>query len=58
MALVLLKNIEKQRTSGIPIKKIYLIPEIYSYKVPPAILKKLCLRAPGEVVSRRTKRSK
>jgi hypothetical protein len=35
----MLKNIEKLRIKGIAIKKAFLVPELYSYKVPPAILK-------------------
>jgi hypothetical protein len=35
----MLKNIEKLRIKGIAIKKAFLVPELYSYKVPSAILK-------------------
>lgn len=56
-ALVTLKNIERMRAKGVGIKKDWIVPELYSYRVPPAILKTLALRAPGERVSRRTART-
>ena len=46
----MLKNIEKLKIKGIAIKKEFLVPELYSFKVPPAILKQLKLRAPGETL--------
>lgn len=44
----MLKNIEKIRAKGLTIKKELLVPELYSYQIPPAILKGLGLRIPEE----------
>lgn len=44
------------RARGVSIKKDYLRFDLYSYKIPPAILKGLNLKCPGELVeSRRAK---
>ncbi len=48
LALCMLKNIEKIRARGLTIKKELLVPELYSYQIPPAILKGLGLRIPEE----------
>lgn len=45
----MLKNIEKMRSLGIPIKKDWLVLELYSYGIPPAILKGLALKCPNEI---------
>ena len=45
MSLTLLKNIEILRAKGIKINKEYQqVPDLYSYQVPPAILKRLALK--------------
>ena len=45
MSLTLLKNIEILRAKGIKVDKEYQqVPELYSYQVPPAILKRLALK--------------
>jgi hypothetical protein len=36
------------RAKGVPIKKEWLVPELYGYQVPPAILKTLALKSPFE----------
>ena len=52
----MLKNIESMRAKGITIKKEWLIPDLYSFQIPPGILKGLHLKCPGELLqSRRTK---
>ena len=48
LALCMLKNIEKMRANGHSIKKELLVPELYSYRIPPAILKGLGLKGPEE----------
>lgn len=58
----MLKNIEKSKEKGIEIQPQYLKPDLYSFQIPPHILKGLGLLAPGEkalkrVASRLTKRS-
>ena len=58
-ALVMLKNIESMRAKGITIKKEWLVPDLYSFQIPPGILKGLHLKCPGELLqSRRTKTTK
>jgi hypothetical protein len=37
-ALVMLKNIETMRAKGIPISEEWLVPQLYSYQIPKAIL--------------------
>lgn len=48
LSLAMLKNIEKMRAKGLAIKKEWLNPDLYSQQIPPAILKSLSLKAPGE----------
>ena len=65
LALCMLKNIEKTKEKGLPISPEFLKPELYSFHIPPHILKGLGLLAPGEKphkgrqasVSRASKRS-
>jgi hypothetical protein len=52
-ALVMLKNIERLRARGTSINPEWLIPELYSFQIPPAVLKGLGLLAPGEVPKKR-----
>ena len=47
-SLGMLKNIEILKDRGINIQKKWLVPEIYGYKIPLAILKGLGLRSIGE----------
>jgi len=56
----MLKNIERLRAKGTSINQEWLVPELYSYQIPPAILKGLGLLAPGEIPkkSRRAKSKK
>ena len=44
----MLKNIEKTKEKGLEINPEYLKPELYSFQIPPHILKGLGLLAPGE----------
>ena len=44
----MLKNIEKLREKGVKIKAQYLVPELYSYKVPLVLLKQLALKSVSE----------
>ena len=44
----MLKNIEKTKKKGLPISPEFLKPELYSFHIPPHILKGLGLLAPGE----------
>ena len=48
LALCMLKNIEKTKEKGLPINPEFLKPELYSFHIPPHILKGLGLLAPGE----------
>ena len=53
MALCMLKNIEKPKEKGLAIRPEFLKPDLYSFQIPPHILKGLGLLAPGEKPSRR-----
>lgn len=61
LALCMLKNIEKMRQKELQINPEFLKPDLYSFQIPPHILKGLGLLAPGEkpkrVASRTSKRS-
>jgi len=57
LALCMLKNIEKLRSKGLSIKKELLMPELYSYQIPPAILKGLGLKGPDETKRRSKSRA-
>lgn len=51
----MLKNIEVMRAKGITIRKEWLVIDLYSFQIPPSILKGLALKCPGELLeSRRT----
>lgn len=43
----MLKNIEKMRQKEVDINPDFLKPELYSFQIPPHILKGLNLLAPG-----------
>ena len=53
LALCMLKNIEKVRQKGLQVNPEFLKPELYSFQIPPHILKGLGLLAPGEKPSKR-----
>ena len=44
----MLKNIEKAQNKGVEINPQFLKPELYSFQIPPPIMKGLGLLAPGE----------
>lgn len=46
LAVCMLKNIEIMKAKGFSIKKEWLVPELYSFQIPPAILKGLGFKDP------------
>jgi len=48
LSLCMLKNIEKSFEKGLEIQPQFLKPDLYSFQIPPHILKGLGLLAPGE----------
>lgn len=52
LALCMLKNIEKMRHKEVDINPAFLKPELYSFQIPPQILKGLNLLAPGQKPSK------
>lgn len=56
--MVSLKNIERMRVKGKVIRKEWLVPELYGFQVPLAVLKGLALSAPFETVQTTTKSNK
>lgn len=57
-ALVMLKNIERMKAKGTSIQPEWLVPDLYSFQIPPAILKGLGLRSPGELPKSRRAKSR
>ena len=53
--MVMLKNIEKYQSRGITPKKEYVNPELYAFGIPPAVLKQLKLKVPGEQQKKKSK---
>lgn len=53
IALCLLKNIEKMRQKGVPIKKEWIRWDLVSVGIPPAILRQLRIRDPKNAHKRR-----
>ena len=53
----MLKNIEKVKEKGIPIRPEFLRPDLYSFQIPLHILKGLGLPIPGERLRRNASRT-
>lgn len=49
----MLKNIERMQARGQKPKQEYINHELYSFGIPPAILKQLRLKVPGENTKKR-----
>lgn len=49
----MLKNIERLRAKGTSINPEWLVPDLYSFQIPPAVLKSLGLLSPGEMPKKR-----